>query len=66
MKRKKGRTKSLDKILILNNNLKYGIKLTHNNIGFENNKFTFPHFLSFLLKRFFNETNYINWNQKKS
>lgn len=59
VKRKSGRTKSLDKIL--NNSLKYGVKLTNSNIGFENNKFTFPHFLSFLLKRFFNETDYINW-----
>lgn len=59
VKRKSGRTKSLDKIL--NNSLKYGVKLTNSNIGFENNKFTFPHFLSFLLKKFFNETDYINW-----
>lgn len=66
VKRKKGRTKSLDKILENNNAIKYGIKLINSNIGFENDKFTFPYFLSFLLKRFFNETNYINWNQKKS
>ena len=66
VKRKKGRTKTLDKILENNNAIKYGIKLINSNIGFENDKFTFPYFLSFLLKRFFNETNYINWNQKKS
>lgn len=62
VKRKKGRTKTLDKILESDNTIKYGIKLINSNIGFENNKFTFPYFLSFLLKRFFNETNYINWN----
>ena len=60
VKRKKGRTKSLAKALLQNINIKYGIKLVDGNIGFENNKLTFPHFLTFLLKRFINETNYID------
>ena len=63
VKRKKERTKSLD-TLLANNIIKYGIKLTDSNIGFSNNKLTFPYYLTFLLKRFFKETNYIKWNTK--
>ena len=61
VKSSKGRTKSLNNILNEDNKLKYSIKLSKNNIGFENNRFTFPYFLTFLLKRFFKETNYISW-----
>ena len=43
------------------NDMKLGIKLTQNNIGFTDNKITFPYFLTFLLKRFFDETEYIKW-----
>ena len=32
--------------------VKFGIKLSHNNIGYENKIFTFPYFCTFLLKRF--------------
>ena len=61
VKSSKGRTKSLNNILNEDNKLKYSIKLSKNNIGYENNRFTFPYFLTFLLKRFFKETNYISW-----
>ena len=32
--------------------ISYGIKLCNRNIGFENNIYTFPHFCTFLLKRY--------------
>lgn len=35
--------------------IKYGIKLAEKNIGFKDNIYTFPYFLSFLIKRFLNE-----------
>lgn len=60
VKRNKGRTKSLNKA-ISTLNLDYGVKLANQNIGFRENKFTFPYFLTFLLKRFFQETDYIKW-----
>ncbi len=62
VKRTRGRSKSLNIILENNEKINYGVKLTNGNIGFENNKFTFPYYLTFLLKRFFKETNYIKWN----
>lgn len=61
VKRKRGRSKSLNAVLNSNNGIKYGLKLTDGNIGFEENKFTFPYYLAFLLKRFFKETDYIKW-----
>ncbi len=63
VKSNKGRTVSLNNLL-KKGIVKYGVKLSNNNIGFEDNKFTFPYFLSFLLKRFFKDTNYIKWEQK--
>ena len=39
--------------------INYGIKLTNGNIGFKDNVFTFPYYLTFLLKRFFEETDII-------
>lgn len=36
--------------------VKYGIKLGYKNIGFNGKFFTFPYFLTFLLKRFVAET----------
>lgn len=33
----------------------YGIKLTHGNIGFNNNVYTFPYFCTFLLKSWLKE-----------
>lgn len=49
-----GRAKSL-KVLIESDkyeDIHYGIKFTGGNIGFENNIYTFPYFLAFLLKRY--------------
>ena len=44
---------------LINNNqykdIKYGIKLCNKNIGFNGKFYTFPYFLSFLLKRFLKE-----------
>ncbi len=44
---------------LINNELykdiKYGIKLCNKNIGFNGNFYTFPYFLTFLLKRFLKE-----------
>lgn len=37
--------------------IKYGIKLCNKNIGFNGKFYTFPYFLTFLLKRFLNENN---------
>lgn len=63
VKRNRGRSKSLNTILENKyNNISYGIKLTNGNIGFVDNKFTFPYYLIFLLKRFLQETDYIKWN----
>ena len=36
---------------------KYGIKLGYKNIGFNGKLYTFPYFMSFLLKRFVNRCN---------
>lgn len=52
-----GKVKSI-KSFIEDKNIKdinFGIKLAEKNIGFENNIFTFPYFLTFLLKRFLSE-----------
>ncbi len=57
----KGKAKSLNLIMKEIDNINYAIKLSHNNIGFNDNVFTFPYFLTFLLKRFFKDTNYIRW-----
>lgn len=35
--------------------VKFGIKLSHNNIGFNGKFYTFPYFLTFLLRRFLKE-----------
>lgn len=44
-------------------NIKYGIKLCNKNIGFNGKFYTFPYFLTFLLKRYLKEK-MINNNQK--
>lgn len=49
-----GRAKSL-KVLIRSDkyeDIRYGIKFTGGNIGFDNDIYTFPYFLAFLLKRY--------------
>lgn len=56
-----GSTISLNNLI--NNNvykdIKYGIKLGNKNIGFNDKFYTFPYFLTFLLKRFLKEKNEI-------
>ena len=59
-KRKKAKRKNA--ILVNDEKIKFGLKLTNGNIGYENEKFTFPYFLTFLLKRFFKDTEYVKWN----
>ena len=54
VKAKSGRTKSM-RILIDSDrypDIRYGFKLSGNNIGHENKVYTFPYYCSFLLKRF--------------
>ena len=58
VKTRKGRTKSLNNVL-QDNKFKFGIKLTNQNIGYSNKKYTFPYFLTFLLNRFLEKK--INW-----
>ncbi len=60
VKVKKGKAKSLS-LLMGEGKIKYGVKLSRNNIGFNNNIFTFPYFLTFLLKKFFKENDIISW-----
>ena len=36
--------------------IKYGIKLCNKNIGFNGKFYTFPYFMTFLLKRYIRET----------
>ena len=52
VKQGRGKSKSLNSIIKEKNLINYGIKFMDSNIGFNDNKFTFPYFLSFLLKRF--------------
>ena len=61
VKRTRGRSTSLNNIIEKNPNVSYGVKLVDGNIGYSNNIFTFPYFLTFLLKKFFKETNIIKW-----
>ncbi|MBQ9609868.1 MAG: ATP-binding protein [Lachnospiraceae bacterium] len=48
------KSKSLSTLIKSNSykDIKYGIKFITGNIGFENNIYTFPHFCSFLLRRY--------------
>lgn len=41
--------------------IKYGFKLSHNNIGYSNKIFTFPYFCAFLIKRFMKSFSYENY-----
>lgn len=63
VKRTRGKSRSLNLILSSEKNIKHGVKLTSGNIGFTGNIFTFPYSLAFLLKRFFDETDYIKWSK---
>ena len=51
-------TLSLKKLIESNNykDIKYGIKLCNKNIGFNGKFYTFPYFMTFLLKRYIRET----------
>lgn len=52
-------TKSLNKLIKnKDNNINYGIKLCNKNIGFNGVFYTFPYFLTFLLKRYIQDTKY--------
>jgi len=57
VKSKNGATASLVNLLTKDkySDIKYGIKLAERNVGFENGFYTFPYFLTFLLKRFLRE-----------
>ena len=61
VKRSRGKSVSLNTALSKCPEINYGIKLTNGNIGFKDNVFTFPYYLTFLLKRFFEETDLIKW-----
>lgn len=52
-----GRAKSLNTLISSDKyeDITYGIKLTHGNIGYNNNVYTFPYFCTFLLKRWLKE-----------
>ena len=53
VKANNGETKSLNKVLNDKyDDIKYGIKFCNKNIGFNGKFYTFPYFLSFLLKRY--------------
>ena len=54
VKAKTGRVKSMNKLIDSDkySDVRYGFKLSHNNIGHENHIYTFPYFCAFLLKRF--------------
>lgn len=51
--------KSLNKLIEWNTfkEIKYGIKLGNKNIGFNGKFYTFPYFMTFLLKRFLKDKN---------
>lgn len=62
VKRKNGKIKSVKSVLNDNKyNINYAVKIYDGNINFENNIFSIPHFLTFLLNRFFKETDFIKW-----
>jgi hypothetical protein len=54
VKAKSGRSKSLRRLIDSSHypDIRYGFKLSMNNIGHENRIYTFPYFCAFLLKRF--------------
>lgn len=54
VKAKSGRVKSMKTLITSDHypDIRYGIKLSKNNIGHEDRIYTFPHFCTFLLKRF--------------
>lgn len=62
VKRNRGRSKSLRAVINDKDiNIKKGIKLANQNIGFDGDILTIPYFLSFLIKRFLEESNITSW-----
>ena len=57
VKAKDGATASLNNLISFPSysDIKFGIKLAHKNIGFNQRFYTIPHFCAFLLKRFLNQ-----------
>ena len=61
VKRKRDRNKSLRAVLDdKNNNIIYAIKLSDQNVGYENGIITLPYFASFLLHKFIKESTLFN------
>lgn len=56
VKKKKGRTRSLNTVIESEECIKHGIKLSMNDIGFDGKIITLPYFMTFLLKRFLKES----------
>lgn len=54
VKAKSGKSKSMKTLISSDyySDIRYGFKLSKNNIGHENRIYTFPYFCSFLLKRY--------------
>lgn len=54
VKAKTGRAKSMNRLIASDkySDIRYGFKLSYNNIGHENSIYTIPYFCAFLLKRF--------------
>ncbi len=57
VKNRDNSTTSLNKLIDskASSDIKYGIKLCNKNIGFNGKFYTFPYFMTFLLKRFLKE-----------
>lgn len=65
VKAKDGSTISLNKLIESDTypEIKYGIKLCNKNIGFNGKFYTFPYFLTFLLKRFLREKDEVKYEK---
>ena len=61
VKKKKGRTRSLNTVIESEECIKHGLKLSMNNIGFDGRIITLPYFMTFLLKRFLRESDIFGW-----
>ena len=61
VKKKKGRTRSLNTVIESEECIKHGLKLSMNNIGFDGRIITSPYFMTFLLKRFLRESDIFGW-----
>ena len=62
VKKKRGRSISLSSVLNGKTpSIRYGIKLSLNNIGFDGDIITMPYYLSFMLRRFLKESDLFSW-----